>query len=175
MTKEQKHELVAELVELFRANPNFYIADSSGMSVAEVNNFRRKCFESKIHMQVVKNTLIRKALDQLDADFSELTPLLKLQSSVLFAPADNASAPAKLLQDFRKSNPKPVLKGAYIESSVYSGDDQIKALTELKSKDQLLGEVIGLLQSPMSNVLSALQSGGHTISGLLKTLQDREG
>lgn len=175
MTKEQKVELVAELVESFKEYPNFYVADAAGMTVEQVNNLRRKCFESNVKMRVVKNTLIQKALEQLDGDFNELYPMLKQQSSVLFAPVDNPSLPARILLDFRRTSEKPLLKAACIESSVYTGDSQLKPLTELKSKDQLIGEIIGLLQSPIRNVLAGLQSGGQTLAGLLKTLEEREG
>ncbi len=175
MTKEQKLELVAELVESFKENPNFYVADAGGMTVEQVSALRRKCFESNVKMQVIKNTLIEKALEQVEGDFTEIYPALKQQSSVLFAPVDNASLPAKILLNFRKTSDKPLLKAAYIEASVFTGDSQLKALTELKSKDQLIGEIIGLLQSPIRNVLSGLQSGGQTLAGLLKTLEEREG
>ncbi|MEL7339645.1 MAG: 50S ribosomal protein L10 [Bacteroidota bacterium] len=174
MTKEQKIQLVQELTEQFKEYPNFYIADSGGMSVAEMNELRGLCHKSDIKLQMVKNTLIRKALENLEGDYSEVYDSLKMTSSVFFASAENPSIPAKVLKEFRKKNERPVLKAAVIETSVFKGDDQIKALAELKSKDELIGEIVGLLQSPAKNVISALKSGGGTIAGILKTLSERE-
>ena len=174
MTKEQKIQLVQELTEQFKEYPNFYITDAGGMTVEQVNQLRGLCFKSDVKLRMVKNTLIRKALENLEGDFDEVYDILKQPSSIFFATAENPSVPAKVLREFRKKNEKPVLKAAVIETSVFKGDDQIKALAELKSKDELVGEVIGLLQSPAKNVISALKSGGSTIAGLLKTLSERE-
>lgn len=148
MTKEEKIQLVAELTETFKTYPNFYITDTGGMTVAEMNELRRKCFESKIPLQMIKNTLIRKALDNQEEDFSEVYDSLKMTSSVFFSDSENPSLPAKVIQDFRKKKELPILKAAVIETSVFKGDDQLKALSELKSKDELIGEIVGLLQSP---------------------------
>lgn len=174
MTKEQKIQLVQELTEQFKEYPNFYITDSGGMSVSEINELRGLCHKSDIKLQMIKNTLIRKALENLEGDYSEVYDSLKLTSSVFFATAENPSVPAKVLKEFRKSNEKPVLKAAVIDTSVFKGDDQIKALSELKSKDELVGEIVGLLQSPAKNVISALKSSGGTIAGILKTLSEKE-
>lgn len=174
MTKEQKIQLVQELVEKFREYPNFYLTDTSGLTVAKVHELRKLCFESGLEMTVVKNTLIRKALEQLGGDFEEVFTALKKPTSIFFTTTERASAPAKVIEKFRKTSDRPILKAAVIETAVYLGDDQIKALTELKSKEQLLGEIIGLLQSPAQNVLSALQSGGNTLAGLVKTLSERQ-
>ncbi|MEM7368906.1 MAG: 50S ribosomal protein L10 [Bacteroidota bacterium] len=174
MTKEEKIQLVQELTETFRTYPNFYITDTGGMTVAEMNELRRKCFESSIPLQMIKNTLIRKALENQEQDFSDVFDALKQTSSVFFVGAENPSLPAKVISAFRKDKEKPILKAAVIETSVFMGDDQLKALTELKSKDELIGEVIGLLQSPAKNVIGALQSGGQKLSGILKTLAEKE-
>lgn len=175
MTKEQKIKLVQELTETFKTYPNFYITDMGGLTVEKVGKLRRLCFEKDIKVQVVKNTLIRKALENLEGDFSEVYDSLKQQSSIFFTTSEAPSAPAKVIEEFRKSEEKPVLKAAVIETAVFTGDDQLKALTSLKSKAELIGEVVGLLQSPAKNVISALQSGGGKLAGILKTLSEREG
>ncbi|WNJ16923.1 50S ribosomal protein L10 [Pontibacter sp. G13] len=174
MTKQEKIALVQELTEKFQEFPNFYIADAGGLTVAEMNELRQLCFESNVKLQVVKNTLIKKALDNLEGDYSEVYDVLNLPSSVFFVDAENPSVPAKLLKKFRESKDKPVLKAAVIETSVFKGDDQLKALADLKSKDELIGEIVGLLQSPAKNVISALTSGGGKLAGILKTLSERE-
>jgi large subunit ribosomal protein L10 len=174
MTKEQKYQLVEELVEKFKTYPNFYITDAGGLSVAEVNNLRKECFDSNIPMTMIKNTLIRKALETLEGDYSEVFDALKQPSSVFFATSENPSVPAKLITKFRKKNEKPSLKAAVIDTAVFKGDSQLKVLVDLKSKDELIGEIIGLLQSPAKNVISALKSGGGKLAGILKTLSERE-
>src|ERR1700709_630291 len=171
MNKEEKHELVAALAEQMKEYGNFYITDTSNLTVAKINNIRRKCFESDITMKVAKNSLIRKAMEATGGDYTEMYDVLKGSSSILFS--KSATAPAKLIKALRKQGDKPVLKAAYIDSAIFVGDDQIDALIKLKSKEQLIGEVIGLLQSPAKNVISALQSGGNTLAGLVKTLQER--
>ena len=171
MNKEEKHELVLALTEQIKEYGNFYITDTSDLTVAKVNDIRRKCFESDITMQVAKNSLIKKAMEAAGGDFSPIYDVLKGSSSVLFS--KSATAPAKLIKQLRKTGDKPVLKAAYIDSAIFIGDNQIDALTKLKSKEQLIGEIIGLLQSPAKNVVSALQSGGNTLAGLVKTLQER--
>ncbi|GAB4414580.1 MAG: 50S ribosomal protein L10 [Bacteroidia bacterium] len=174
MTKEEKFQLVAELTEQFRAYPNFYITDTSGMSVSKVNQLRRKCFENNIRLTVIKNTLIRKALENLDSDYSEVFDALKVPSSVLFATSENPSLPAKIIKEFRRENEKPILKAACIDTAVFKGDNQLDTLLHLKSKDELVGEIIGLLQSPARNVIGALQSGGQKLAGILQTLSEKE-
>lgn len=174
MKREEKHEVVSALTEKMKEYGNFYITDTSSLSVAKINNIRRKCFENEIGMQVVKNTLIKKALEQLDGDVTPLFEVLKGSSSILFS--TNANAPAKLIKELRKGkNEKPVLKAAYVDSAIFIGDNQLDALVNLKSREQLIGEIIGLLQSPAKNVISALQSGGNKLAGIVKTLQEREG
>lgn len=175
MTKEQKIELVKELVERFKTYPNFYIANTGGMTVAEVSTLREACFKSNVKMQVIKNALIKKALEQLDNDYEGIYPALKETSAVFFIDEENPSVPAKVLKEYRgKKKEVPVLKGAVIETAVFLGDDQLAVLADMKSKGELIGEIVGLLQSPAKNVLGALQSGGQTLAGLIKTLQERE-
>ncbi|MFN0203807.1 MAG: 50S ribosomal protein L10 [Bacteroidia bacterium] len=174
MTKEEKVQLVQELVGQFQQYPNFYVTDTEGMNVAQVNKLRRAAFEAKIPMRVVKNSLIKKALDQLEGDYTEAYPALKRQSAVFFTNEIAFKDVAKLIKDFRKGGAKPELKVACIDSTAFIGDDQLDALTKLKSKKDLLGEVVGLLQSPMSNVMGALQSGSNILTGVLKSLAEKE-
>jgi len=171
MNKEEKHELVLALTEQIKEYGNFYITDTSDLTVAKVNHIRRKCFESDITMQVAKNSLIKKAMENIEGDFSSLYDVLKGSSTILFT--KSATAPAKLIKQLRKTGEKPILKAAYIDSAVFIGDKQLDTLINLKSKEQLIGEIIGLLQSPAKNVVSALQSGGNKLAGIVKTLQER--
>jgi len=171
MNKEEKHELVLALTEQIKEYGIFYITDTSDLTVAKVNDIRRKCFESDITMQVAKNTLIKKAMEAADGDFSPIYDVLKGSSSVLFS--RSATAPAKLIKQLRRTGEKPILKAAYIDSAIFIGDKQLDTLINLKSKEQLIGEIIGLLQSPAKNVISGLQSGGNKLAGIVKTLQER--
>jgi len=174
MTKEEKFQLVDELVEKFRTYPNFYITDAGGLTVAEVNDLRGLCYEADIPLKVIKNTLIQKALERLDDDYSELFDSLKGPSSVFFASSEAPSVPAKVINKFKKGHEKPVLKAAVIDTAIFKGDDQLKTLADMKSKDELVGDIIGLLQSPAKNVISALKSGGGKLAGILQTLSERE-
>ncbi len=171
MKKEEKHDLVLALTEQIKEYGNFYITDTSNLTVEKINTIRRKCFESDITMKVAKNSLIRKAMEATDGDFTTMYDVLKGSSSILFS--KSATAPAKLIKQLRKRSDKPLLKAAYIDSSVFVGDDQLETLINLKSKEQLIGEIIGLLQSPAKNIISALQSGGNILAGVVKTLQER--
>jgi large subunit ribosomal protein L10 len=177
MTREEKLEIIEGLTEKLKDNPYFYIADASGFTVAQVNAFRRTCFEKGVEYKVYKNTLIKKALENLDADFSGLDVALKGFSGIIFS-KETGNLPAKVILDFRKKlgkkETRPVFKGASIDSDVFVGDNNLEMLSTLKSKQELLGEVIGLLQSPMTNLVSALQSGQNTVAGLVKTLSERE-
>ncbi len=170
MRKEEKQEIVQALTEQIREYGNFYITDTANLTVAKINGIRRKFFDNGISLQVAKNTLIRKAIEAAGVDAPELLDVLKGSSTILFS--EVANAPAKLIKELRKSGDKPVIKGAYIDSAVFVGD-QVDALAALKSKNELIGEVIGLLQSPAKNVISGLQSGGNKLAGIVKTLQER--
>jgi large subunit ribosomal protein L10 len=162
-----------------KETPFFYITDASGFSVAEVNAFRRTCYEKGVEYKVYKNTLIAKALENLDADYSKLADgALKGFSGILFS-KETSNLPAKVLLDFRKKQGKkeyrPVFKGAGIDSDVFLGESNLEVLATLKSKEELIGELIGLLQSPAKNLVSALQSGQNNLTGVLKTLAERDG
>lgn len=165
--------MIETLKHKFEEHEFFYLADSSTLTVAEVNELRGLCFENGVEMKVVKNTLARKALEQASDEkgYGPLFEVLKGPSAVMFTEISNA--PAKVIKEFRKEHEKPVLKAAYINTDIYVGDDQLDALASLKSKEELIGDVIMLLQSPIHNVIGALQSGGNTLSGLLKTLEER--
>ena len=172
MTKEQKEKYVDELAADLANNNVIYLADTSELTVETINNLRRRCFNSNIKMRVVKNALLAKAMDRVeDKNFGELKTVLKGATYIMFSEVGNA--PAKLIEDFRKKNDKPILKGAYIEEAIFIGDNQLKALVEIKSKEELLGEIIGLLQSPAKNVVSGLKGAGGKIAGILKTLEER--
>ena len=180
MTREEKQVIVDELSEKFATYNFFYITNAAGLSVAAINRFRRLCFDQGMEYKVYKNTLIRKALDTLNADTSSMDPALKGQSGVLFS-KDSGSAPAKLLQRFYKAEaygkgiePKPSFKGAYIDTDVFVGVENLEVLSTIKSKNDLIGEIVGLLQSPAKNVISALQGGGNKLAGILKTLSEKE-
>jgi large subunit ribosomal protein L10 len=171
MNREEKQEVVLALQAKMQEYGNFYIADTSSLSVEKVNDIRRKCFESGFEMQVAKNTLIRKAIEGLEGDASEIFPALKGQSALMFTKVGNG--PAKLIKALRKTSDKPVLKAAYVDTAIFLGDSQLDSLVNLKSREELIGEIIGLLQSPAKNVVSALQSSGGKLAGIVKTLQER--
>ena len=174
MTKDQKNEAIEVLKEKFNQYNNFYITNTEALSVAQINKLRKVCFDKDVEMKVAKNTLIRKALEGIDSDkFSGVYDSLNGVTALLFS--ENAKEPAMILSSFRTENKadKPVLKAAYIDSAVFIGDDQLEALKTLKSKNDLIGEVIGLLQSPVKNVISALNAGSK-LASLLKALEDRQ-
>jgi large subunit ribosomal protein L10 len=172
MTKEEKAKYIVDLAaELKEANV-FYLTDTADLTVEAINTLRRKCFQSDIRLKVIKNTLLEKAMDSVEGkDFGQLRETLAGPTSIMFSEVGNV--PAKLIQEFRKKGAKPVLKGAYINDAVFIGDDQLTMLSSIKSKDEMIGEVIGLLQSPMKNVLSGLTGAGSKIAGILKTLEER--
>ena len=173
MTREEKSQVIETLSAQLSDNANIYLADISGLDAGNTTNLRRACFKAGVQLAVVKNTLLKKAMESSDKDFGELTEILKGNTSLMFSETGNA--PAKVIKEFRRKSDKPLLKGAFIQESIYVGDDQLDNLVNLKSKDELVGEIIGLLQSPAKNVISALKSGGNTIAGLVKTLSEREG
>jgi len=172
MTRQEKKEAIKNLKAALSEAKNLYLADIAGLDATQTSELRRACFKENIQLQVVKNTLLAKAMEASDQDFGELTEILKGNTSLMFSETGNA--PAKVIKNFRKKSDKPILKGAFIEQAIYIGDDQIDALTAIKSKEELVGEIITLLQSPTKNVISALQSGGGKLSGILKTLSERE-
>ena len=171
MTKQEKIQEIEDLTTEISAVKNLYLTDIAGLDAVQTTALRRACFNANIKLSVVKNTLLAKAMEASEKDFGELQSVLKGNTSLMFSEAGNS--PAKLIKDFRKKSDKPVLKGAYIEESIYIGDDQIDFLESIKSKDELIGEVITILQSPAKNIILALQSGGSNISGILKTLSER--
>jgi len=171
MTREQKAQEVAVLKEMLSGASFFYIADSSQLTVEQVNNLRRKCHESGVKMRVAKNTLLIKALEDRKAELGDLLSTLKGPTAVFMS--QTANAPARVMKDFRKTSEKPVLKAAFIDTAIYIGDEHLETLAALKSKNELIGEVIALLQSPMRNVISALQSSGGKLAGIIKTLSER--
>jgi large subunit ribosomal protein L10 len=172
MTKEQKSQYIEDLANKLSETGVFYLTDASGLDVESVNSLREKCFKSNIEMKVVKNTLLKKAMEKIeDKNYEELYGVLAGPTAILFS--EVGSAPAKLIKDFRKKNDKPLIKGAFIEESIYTGDENLEFLASIKSKEELIGEIIGLLQSPAKNVISGLKSGGGTIAGIIKTLSER--
>lgn len=173
MTRAEKTTAIAELKEKFSNNSFFYLTDSSTLTVEQVNKLRRLCFEKGVEMKVVKNTLAIKALKDAPEEkgYSKLFDSLKGPTAIMFS--ETANVPAKIIETFRKEHERPVLKAAYIDTSIFLGDDQVKTLSALKSKEELIGEIIALLQSPAKNVISSLKSGGSTIMGLLKALEER--
>ena len=175
MTREDKAQLISDLTAKFKDTDHFYIADTSGLTVAEINKFRGMCYSKGVEYKIVKNTLIKKALENVDGDFSSLDEVLKGTSGIMFV-NENANAPAKIIKDFKKEDPqeRPKFKAASIDSDLFIGEDQLGALASLKSKQELIGEVITLLQSPAKNVLSLLQSGEQKLAGIVKTLSERE-
>ena len=178
MTRDEKKVVIDGLTDKFRETPFFYITDASGFSVAQINAFRRTCFEKGVEYRVYKNTLIKKALENLDADYTKLVDgALKGFSGIIFS-KENGNLPAKVLLDFRKKlgkkETRPVFKGAGIDSDVILGENNLEMLSNLKSKQELLGDLIGLLHSPARNLISALQSGQNNITGVLKTLAEKE-
>ncbi len=171
MTREEKSQVIQDLTAELADTSTIYLADISGLDATTTSNLRRACFKANVQLSVVKNTLLAKAMEASDKDFGDLTSVLKGNTSMLVA--DAANAPAKLIKEFRKKSDKPFLKGAYAEESVYIGDDQLDALVNIKSREELIGDIITLLQSPAKNVISALQSGGNKLSGILTTLSEK--
>ena len=172
MTKEEKSVVIEDLTAQLAANHVIYLADLTGLNAKETSDLRRACFKANIKLAVVKNTFLAKAMEASDKNFGDLPSVLKGSTSVMYAEVGNA--PAKLIKNFRKKSEKLLLKGAYIEEAVFIGDDQLEALSSIKSKEELIGDIINLLQSPAKNVISALKSGGGKIAGIVKTLSERQ-
>ena len=171
MNKQEKNQMIEVLDGMLNDNNNFYLADISGLTAEENSALRRLCFKREVSLQVVKNTLLKKAFEKNESDFTELYDVLVGNTSIMQAEAGNA--PAKVIKEFRKKNDRPLLKAAHIEESLYIGDENLSALADLKSKDELIGDIITLLQSPAKNVISSLQSGGNKLSGIVKALEER--
>ncbi|MDB4181471.1 50S ribosomal protein L10 [Polaribacter sp.] len=171
MTREEKSQVIQDLTAKLADTSTIYLADISGLDATTTSNLRRACFKADVQLSVIKNTLLAKAMEASDKDFGDLPSVLKGNTSMLVSEA--ANAPAKLIKEFRKKSDKPFLKGAYAEESVYIGDDQLEALVNIKSREELIGDIITLLQSPAKNVISALQSGGNKLSGILTTLSEK--
>ncbi|CAI8159584.1 MAG: 50S ribosomal protein L10 [Bacteroidota bacterium] len=172
MTREEKAIVIKQLTATLADSTNIYLTDVSGLNAETTSNLRRACFKANIKLEVVKNTLLAKAMEASDKDFEDLSTVLVGNTAMMLSETGNA--PAKLIKEFRKKSDKPVLKGAFIEEAIYLGDDQVEALVNIKSKDVLIGDIIALLQSPAKNVVSALQSGGGTLAGIIKTLSEKE-
>jgi large subunit ribosomal protein L10 len=172
MTRDEKNQLIDNLAQQLSESKHFYFANIADLDAEQSSTLRRKCFEKDIRLVVVKNTLLKKALEKVEGDYDELYPVLKENTSVMFTETGNV--PAKLIKEFRKEWEKPILKGAYVEESIYIGDEQLDALASIKSKEELVGDIVALLQSPAKNVISSLQSGGQTLAGIIKTLQEKE-
>ncbi len=174
MTKAEKNQYIDDLAEKLKDTGVFYLADTSELTVEDTSALRRECFKKDIQLKVVKNTLLEKALQKVDAnDYGDIMGVLSGPTSIMFT--EVANAPAKVIKEFRKSHDKPVLKAAWIESAIYVGDDKVNELADLKSREELIGDIISLLQSPAKNVIGSLQSGGDKVAGILKTLSEREG
>lgn len=171
MTREEKAQVIEQLKDTLASSSTIYLADISGLNASATADLRRACFKADISLSVVKNTLLEKAMEASDRDFGDLSSVLKGETSIMIAQTGNA--PAKLIKTFRKNSSKPVLKGAFVEESVYIGDNYLDALVSIKSKDEVIADVIALLQSPAKNVISGLKSGGGKLAGIVKTLSER--
>jgi large subunit ribosomal protein L10 len=172
MKREDKSVLIDSLTEQIKSATHFYLADISDLNAQDTSALRRECFKKDIKMQVVKNTLLKKALENSGRQAQELYPALAYNTSIMFSEVGNS--PAKLIKEFRKTHKKPVFKAAFVEESCYIGEEQLINLINIKSKEELIGDIILLLQSPVKNVISSLQSGGQTLTGVLKTLSEKE-
>jgi large subunit ribosomal protein L10 len=172
MRREEKNAIIDSLAEKLKEYSHFYLTDTAQLNAADTSDLRRKCFENDIKLIIVKNTLLKRALEKSGVNFEEFYPVLKGTTSIMFANAGNT--PAKLIKEFRKKHDKPVFKGAYVQESIYLGEISLDALISIKTKQELIGDVILLLQSPGKNVISALLSGGNKIHGVLDTLSKKE-
>ena len=174
MTREEKSQVIEDLTAKLTEGTTIYLADISGLNATQTSNLRRACFKANIKLAVVKNSLLEKAMEKSDKDFGELPSTLKGNTSIMMS--DTGNAPAKLIKEFLKKSKsdKPLLKGAYVEEAIFVGADQLETLVNIKSKEELIGDIITILQSPAKNVVSALQSGGQKLSGILKTLSEKE-
>lgn len=172
MNKQERNQVIDNLVTVLQENNNIYVADTAELDAELTSDLRRACFNKNVELQVVKNTLLAKAMEKSEKDFEDMPSVLKGYTSLMLS--EVANAPAKLIKEFRKKSEKPILKAAYVEESVFIGHESLEALVSLKSKEELIGDVILLLQSPAKTVVSQLQSGGSTLAGLMKTLSEKE-
>ncbi|HZJ19528.1 MAG TPA: 50S ribosomal protein L10 [Pricia sp.] len=172
MTREEKANVIKDLTTRLADSPTIYLADISGLNATQTTDLRRACFKANVQLSVVKNTLLSKAMEASEKEFGELSEVLKGNTSLMFSEVGNA--PAKLIKNFRKKAKKPLLKGAFVEETIYIGDENLDRLVDIKSKDEMIGEIIGLLQSPAKNVISGLKASGGKLAGILKTLSERE-
>jgi len=172
MTKSEKSIVIERITSELNESKNIYLTDASGLNSVQTSKLRRACFKSNIKLSVVKNTLLEKAMTSSEKEFGELDQVLKGNTALMFSEVGNA--PAKVIKEFRKKVEKPLLKGASIEDAIYIGDEQLSYLADLKSKEELIGDVITILQSPAKNVISALKASGSTISGVLKALSEKK-
>lgn len=172
MRLEEKNIIIDNLTKKINEANHFYLADVSGLNALDTSTLRRKCFEKDINLVVVKNTLLKKALEKSNTEFDPLYDVLVGNTSIIFSETGNV--PAKVIKEFRKKHKKPIIKAAFVEESFYFGDDQLESLANIKSKDELIGDIVLLLQSPLKNVMSSLQSGGNILTGVLKTLSEKK-
>jgi large subunit ribosomal protein L10 len=170
MNKEEKVKVVEELKGQLNGCKSIYLTDIAGLDAMQTSKLRRECFNSNVKLSVVKNTFLERAMSESDMDFGELKDMLKGNTTIMLSESGNS--PAKVIKKFRKDGEKPILKGAFVDEAIYIGDDQIEALFKLKSKEEVIGEIIALLQSPAKNVISALKSSSGKIAGLVKTLSE---
>jgi large subunit ribosomal protein L10 len=172
MKREDKNVIVEQLIDEINQAKHFYIADIGGLNASDTTALRRTCFKEEIKLLVVKNTLLQKALERADGQYEELYPILNGPTSIMIS--DTGNKPAKMIKTFRKKYKKPELKGAYVEECVYVGENLVDKLIAVKSRQELIADVVALLQSPVNNVMSSLQSGKHILAGVVKTLSERE-
>ncbi len=173
MKKDEKNEFIDTLAEKLNKVDNFYLTDISNLNVETSTRLRRLCFKRNIQLKMVKNSLLKKAFEKSgNEDFQQFNGIMKGSTSIMFS--EVANDPAKLIAEFRRTSPKPILKGAYVQDTIFLGDDQLTLLINIRSKNELVGGIIGMLQAPLMNVMSALQSGGNKLSGIVKTLSEKK-
>ncbi len=171
MTREEKSQVIKDLTAILAEQTTIYFTDISDLDATATSNLRRACFKAGIKLAVMKNTLLEKAMESSDKDFGELPTILKGNTALMVSETGNA--PAKVIKEFRKKSKKPLLKGAYVQEAIYIGDNNLEALVSIKSREELIGDIIALLQSPAKNVISGLKSGGGKLAGILKTLSEK--
>ena len=171
MNKAEKIKVINDLSSSLSESKNLYLTDISGLNASQTSDLRRACYKADIKLSVVKNTMLHRAIETSEKDFGEITSVLKGNTSIMFSESGNG--PAKIIKEFRKKNDKPILKAAFIEEAIYIGDNQLDTLVAIKSRDELIGEIVGLLKSPIQNLVSALNAGGNNLHGVLKTLSER--